>query len=70
MRKILVVANWLLSLTGLSVDTEHSPLWAVALAFGWFVGSSLLLIWAQGKPWFVRGLKRSGLFHFLLEEER
>jgi hypothetical protein len=43
MKAYLITTNWLLSLMGLSIDTERSPLWAVLLMVAWFAGASLLM---------------------------
>jgi len=51
MKAKLILINWALSFTGLSVDTERSLLWAVLLMFGWFVGASLLLAYADRRGW-------------------
>jgi hypothetical protein len=49
MKAKLILINWCLSFTGLCIDTEHSPLWAVAIAVAWFALSSLLLKQADKK---------------------
>jgi len=51
MKVKLILANWMLSLCGLSIDTERSPFWAVALMIGWFAGASLLFNYADRKGW-------------------
>ena len=51
MKAKLIIINWLLSLMSLSIDTEHSPLWAVMFMVAWFAGSSLLLKYADGRGW-------------------
>jgi len=51
MRATLILLNWMLSLCGLSIDTERSPFWAVALMVGWFAGATLLLKYADRKGW-------------------
>lgn len=37
----------MLSFMGLSIDTEHSSMWAVMIVFSWFAISSAILIKAQ-----------------------
>jgi hypothetical protein len=51
MKAKAIILNWVLSPIGLSIDTEHSPIWAVLLMFAWFGASSLLLIRADRKGW-------------------
>ena len=51
MKAKLILINWILSFTGLCIDTERSPLWAVLLMVGWFAGSSLLLKYADRRGW-------------------
>ena len=51
MKAYLIVINWCLSLCGLSIDTERSPLWAVMVMVAWFVAASLLLKYADKKGW-------------------
>ena len=46
-----ILLNWSLSFFGLSVDTCHSPMWAVMVMVGWFCGSSLLVIYANKRGW-------------------
>jgi hypothetical protein len=44
MKRLLVLVNFGLSLMAVgSIDTEHSPLWAVFLMLGWFFGSAVWL---------------------------
>jgi len=49
MKAILISINWTLSLCGLSIDTERSPMWACVLMVAWFCASCALLIRAQKK---------------------
>jgi hypothetical protein len=49
MKAILIAINWTLSLAGLSIDTERSPMWACMLMIGWFCASTALLKWADRK---------------------
>jgi hypothetical protein len=58
MKAKLILINWGLSFTGLCIDTERSPLWAVLLMVGWFAGSSLLLKYADKKGWMNKIVKR------------
>ena len=51
MKGKLIVANWLLSFVGLSIDTERSPLWASMLMVAWFCVATLLLKYAERKGW-------------------
>ena len=50
MKKIIVIIiflNWVLSICGLSIDTDKTPLWGIALMFAWFAVSCALLKCAQ-----------------------
>jgi hypothetical protein len=49
MKTNLIFINWMLSILGLSIDTERSPLWAVVIMFTWFAVSCFLLKYAD-KP--------------------
>ena len=51
MKAKLILINWLLSIMGLCIDTERSPLWAFLLMVAWFAGSSLLLRFADRRGW-------------------
>jgi hypothetical protein len=51
MKAKLILINWGLSLCGLCIDTEQSPLWVVLLMVAWFAGSSLLLNYADKHGW-------------------
>jgi hypothetical protein len=52
MKAKAILINWILSLFAAgSIVTEHSRLWAVLLAAGWFCASSLLLKHAERKGW-------------------
>ena len=51
MKAKLILVNWALSFIGLSIDTEHSPLWAVLMMFAWFACSTLLMKYADKKGW-------------------
>ena len=51
MKAKFIIINWSLSFFGLSVDTCHSPFWAVMVMIAWFIGSSLLLIYADKRGW-------------------
>jgi hypothetical protein len=52
MKAILIVSNWLVSLTmpG-TVDMDASPLWASAAAILWFASAGLLLNYANRRGW-------------------
>lgn len=54
----LILINWRLSFIGICIDMECSPLWAVLIAFGWFLLSSLLLKYAYKKGWMNQIVKR------------
>jgi hypothetical protein len=56
--KHFILTNWMLSLVGLSVDTEATPLWGVMLMFAWFIISSILLIHADRKGLMSKGGKQ------------
>lgn len=43
MKSYLILINWMLSFIGLSINTEHSPLWASIAGIAWFVISSMIL---------------------------
>ena len=58
MKAISVIVNWMLSLMALSIDTEHSPLWAVMLVVIWFACSTLLLKYADLRSWMDKFIKR------------
>lgn len=58
MKSTLILINWGLSFMGLCIDTECSPLWAVLLMVGWFIGSTLLLNYADKKGWMDVIVKR------------
>jgi hypothetical protein len=58
MKAKLILINWCLSFCGLCIDTDHSPLWAVLIAVGWFFLSSLLLKYADKKGWMNEIVKR------------
>lgn len=58
MKAKLILINWCLSFFGLCIDMEHSPLWAVLIAVGWFFISSLLLKYADKKGWMNEIVKR------------
>jgi hypothetical protein len=47
MKSLLIILNWLLSLCGLCIDTERSPLWAALVCGGWFVVACLLMRYAS-----------------------
>jgi hypothetical protein len=51
MKAKLIAINWALSLCGLCVDTERSPLWVVLLMAGWFCGATVLLKYADRRGW-------------------
>jgi hypothetical protein len=44
---IIIFINWVLSICGLSIDTEQSSFWAVLLMFVWFAVSCKLLKYAD-----------------------
>jgi hypothetical protein len=58
MKAKLILINWCLSLCGLCMDTERSPLWAVLLMVAWFAGSTLLLNYADRRGWMNGIVKR------------
>jgi hypothetical protein len=58
MKAKLIATNWVLSLIGLCIDTEQSPLWAVILMFAWFTGSCFLLKYADKRGWMDKIVKR------------
>lgn len=58
MKAKLIIINQCLSFCGLCIDMEHSPLWAVAVAVGWFCLSTLILIYADKKGWMNKIVKR------------
>jgi hypothetical protein len=58
MKAKLILINWCLSVMGLCIDTEHSPLWAVLVVVAWFLLSSLLLKYADKKGWMNEIVKR------------
>jgi hypothetical protein len=58
MKAKLIIANWLLSFMGLSIDTERSPMWASLLMVAWFLGASLLLNYADRRGWMDKAMKR------------
>jgi hypothetical protein len=58
MKAKIILVNWCLSFFGLCIDTERSPLWAVLLMVAWFVGSSLLLKYADKRGWMNEIIKR------------
>lgn len=49
MKAYFILFNWMLSFIGLSIDTEHSPLWASIAGITWFVVSSAILLRADKK---------------------
>lgn len=51
MKAKLIFINWCLGFLGLFIDTEHSPLLVVAVAYVWFMAASCLLIYADRKGW-------------------
>jgi threonine/homoserine/homoserine lactone efflux protein len=58
MKACIILINWVLSFMGLCIDTEHSPLWAVFVAIGWFALSSWLMIRADRRRWMDKIVKR------------
>jgi hypothetical protein len=36
MKSLLIILNWLMAFASMSIDTELSPLWAVASCVAWF----------------------------------
>lgn len=58
MKAKLIFINWCLGFFGLFIDTEHSPLWAVAVGFLWFMIATILLIYADKKGWMDGFVKR------------
>jgi hypothetical protein len=58
MKAKLIAINWVLSLTGLSIDTETAPLCLVILLVAWFFGSCLLLKYADRRGWMDKIFKR------------
>lgn len=63
MKAKIILINWCLSFTGLCIDAEQSPLWAVLVAVAWFALSSLLLKHADKKGWLKEIVK-----HYKLDE--
>lgn len=59
MKARLIYINWCLGFFGLFIDTEFSPLWAVAVGFVWFIIASILLIYADKKGWMDDLVKRN-----------
>lgn len=49
MKPYLILLNWTLSFMGLTLNTEHNPLWAVAAGVAWFAVSSIILLRADRK---------------------
>ena len=47
MKSLLIILNWLLSVCGLCIDTERSPLWAVLVCVAWFVVACWLMRYAS-----------------------
>ena len=60
MKAYVILINWMLSFFMLSIDTEKSAIWMVALVVVYFVFSSLVLVWADSKGMFRR-FKSDGL---------
>lgn len=58
MRAKLIYINWCFGFLGLFIDSEQSPLWAVAVGFIWFVAASSLLIYADRKGWMKEFIKQ------------
>ena len=58
MKAYFIVWNWALSFVGLGVDTERTPLMLCLVMYGWFIGSTLLLNYADRKGWMDKVLKR------------
>jgi len=58
MKAKLILFNLILSFLGLSIDTDHSPMWAVILMVIWFSASVLLLKYADRKGWMDEVVKR------------
>jgi hypothetical protein len=44
MKSLLIIINWLMAFASMSIDTESSPLWAVASCVAWFGVASWLLV--------------------------
>lgn len=44
MKSKIILVNWIISWFGLSIDTEHSPLWACMAAIVWFLISGWLFL--------------------------
>ena len=65
MKAKLILINWVLSFMGVVVV---SPFWASMVGAAWFVGSCLLLAWAQKQVWFDKGIKKNKALSYLLEE--
>lgn len=47
MKAKLILANFIASWIGLSVDPEYSPLWACAIGTAWFFASCTLFLRAS-----------------------
>lgn len=58
MKAKLILVNFCASWAGLSIDTEHSPLWACLLAVAWFFVSGSLFVWATHKGYYKKIGKR------------
>jgi hypothetical protein len=65
MKGKLIIINWILSLTGLTVV---EPFWATMCGFAWFCGSTLLINHADRKGW-MKGFWASRLGKLLNTEE-
>jgi hypothetical protein len=63
MKAKLILINWCLSLCGLCIDTERSPLGAVLIVVVWFCLSTILLKHADKKGWLKEIIK-----HYKLDE--
>jgi hypothetical protein len=47
MKSKIILVNWIISWFGLTIDTEHSPMWASMVAISWFLISGWLFLRAE-----------------------
>ena len=52
------MVNWLASFMGLCVDTERTALWICLVLYGWFLGATMLLNYADRRGWMDELMKR------------
>ena len=58
MRAVLIMVNWLASFMGLCVDTERTALWICLVLYGWFLGATMMLNYADRRGWMDELMKR------------